>query len=328
LAKEKVKGDKPETTTTSNKTEVNTMNDKAKNIRRTGETDAVSKAVVIALATILVVTLCAAMVVLLSDIPRLQHDLQEGSMGTMVRWIGTMLAVFIALFAALISGVFVFMTFRIDRGAKLEARNQAQEILEQYREKIDKENQKINRKLEEEYRYQVGKIQALVDKGSSYNNAISIIARQHLEEKESKFFEINDRIREVAYNSLSTKSEEDFTDMEWLASGVLKYMEEKDEDAISAFKTVKEKGKGNKTREKSRATLNMGLIYMQSHSRSTEKAVKLFDELPKEYANEDKQLDIRIDIVKALLYKGDILLRQKSELKDVIATDEEQENSY
>jgi len=182
LAKEKVKGDKPETTTTSNKTEVNIMNNEAKNIRQKDENDAVSKAVVIALATILVVTLCAAMVVLLSNMPGPQSISPEEKdhIGAMFRWTGALIAVFVALFGILIGGVFVFMALRIDRGAKLEARNQAREILDKYRTNLEMIDNKYDKKLRD--------IGDDIEKAFHYDRAFSILAWQRLDEREKQFF--------------------------------------------------------------------------------------------------------------------------------------------
>ena len=55
---------------------------------------------------------------------------------------GPMIAVLVGLTMMTVSGIFIFMTFRIDRGTKLEAREEAQ--------KTAKKNAKKNREEDRE----------------------------------------------------------------------------------------------------------------------------------------------------------------------------------
>ncbi len=64
---------------------------------------------------------------LLIGLPVLSAEIAgNGDVGGLTVW-GPMFAVLIGITAMTITGIFVFMSFRIDRGARLEARNEAQE---------------------------------------------------------------------------------------------------------------------------------------------------------------------------------------------------------
>ena len=99
--------------------------------------------IVAAMLVLITVALSTAMFVLVLDA-------NQGTTRGNGRWEMAFFTVLIGLFGVLITGLFVFMAFRIDRGAKSEAQRVAEKVAEKVAERAAEDAERIVRERAEE----------------------------------------------------------------------------------------------------------------------------------------------------------------------------------
>jgi len=229
----------------------------------------------LALAVILTLTMCGAIIALVYRAFMIPSNTSTDVLGV---WMGPLLAILLTLFGFLITGIFIFMTFRIDRGAKQEAtetaRREIKQAIADFKEKSD----------------------SLLDE---YQRAINDLNKRDLKANiEATHKEVKTQVQQ-AQTGLDKKPRDQYEYEDWYATGILAYQAKSYEAAIHAFdQTLLLSSNAIET---IRALINKSVVLkMLNHS---DEELSVYDEVVRRYGN-NPMPELRERVAVVLVSKG------------------------